>query len=105
MWTRGAAIRPVPRWAVVRLDVLEALEEELATDAETREILDCAFTRFEELQPALADRMADVLGGPRDESALALGYFLSVAVWLGFERAFGARLGEVSGEALRAAED
>ena len=44
-----------------------------------------------------------MLSRPLDETALALGYFLSIAVWLSFERTFGDhRLREVSGDALKA---
>lgn len=104
MWVRGAAIRPVPAYAVVGRDVLKRIEDELAdgeTDAKTE--LDEAFERFERTQPALAQHAADVLGRPLDETALALGYFLTIAVWLGFERAFGTRLAEVSEDERAAA--
>lgn len=105
MWVRGAAIRPVPPYAVVARDVLDRVEEELAEGSlGTKFELDDAFERFERTQPALAQRAADVLARPLDETALALGYFLTIAVWLAFERAFGARLAEVS-EDERAAAD
>lgn len=104
MWVRGAAIRPVPPYAVVARDVLERIEEELASGAEQKPDLDEAFRRFETTQPALSQRAAQVLADPLDETALALGYFLTIAVWLGFERAFGARLEEVTEDALAAAE-
>src|SRR5690606_14335016 len=45
-----------------------------------------------------------VLSRPLDETALALGYFLTIAVWLSFERAFGVRLAEVTEDELQAAE-
>ncbi len=105
MWVRGAAIRPVPPYAVVPRDVLERIEEELADGgAEQKPDLDEAFRRFEATQPALSQRAARVLGDPLDETALALGYFLTIAVWMAFERAFGARLEEVTEDALSAAE-
>ena len=47
-----------------------------------------------------------MLSPPLDETALALGYFLSIAIWLAFERTFGApRLREVSHDALEATEE
>jgi hypothetical protein len=105
MWVRGAAIRPVPPYAVVSRDVLDGVEEELAEGrVSPKSDLDDAFGRFEQTQPALAQRAAHLLTRPIDETALALGYFLTIAVWLGFERAFGARLREVDEQALEAAE-
>lgn len=106
MWVRGAAIRPVPPHAVVAGEVLEQVERDLASDSDhARGELDDAFGRFERTQPQLADGISQVLAKPLDETALALGYFLSIAIWLAFERAFGARLGEVSADALKATED
>jgi hypothetical protein len=104
MWVRGAAIRPVPPYAVVGRDVLEFVEAELAEGGlGAKSELDDAFERFERTQPALAQAAAEILSRPLDETALALGYFLTIAVWLSFERAFGERLAEVSEEALAAA--
>lgn len=105
MWVRGAAIRPVPPYAVVPRDVLERIERELAeSDTGAKSDLDDAFGRFEQTQPALAACAAQVLSRPLDETALALGYFLTIAVWLAFERAFGARLSEVTDDEVKAAE-
>jgi hypothetical protein len=107
MWVRGAAIRPVPRYAVVDAATLEEIEVGLAEDSSrARDELDGAFARFESTQPELADAISQVLSKPLDDTALALGYFLSIAVWLAFERTFGeARLREVSADALRATEE
>jgi hypothetical protein len=105
VWVRRAAIRPVPLYARVPAHVLTEIEAELADDDElAREQLDTAFTRFEQSQPALAARVAEALGRPLDETALALGYFLTLAVWLAFERNFEERLGEVTSDELEAAE-
>ncbi len=105
MWVRGAAIRPVPSYAVVVREVLNDIEEELADNGlSPKSDLDEAFTRFERTQPAVAQLAANVLSRPLDETALALGYFLTIAVWMAFERAFGARLGEVTEGELSAAE-
>ena len=49
--------------------------------------------------------MADALEKPIDEVALSLGYFLSISVWMAFERTFRDRLTRVSEDALRATED
>lgn len=105
MWVRGAAIRPVPPYAVVGREVLERVEEELADGGlGAKSELDDAFERFERTQPALAQHAAEILARPLDETALALGYFLTIAVWLAFERAFGSRLAEVSEDARSAAD-
>ncbi len=105
VWTRGVAIRPVPSYAVVRAGALRTIEEELADDTGNGATMDAAFDRFEETQPELSARIQEVLDRPLDETALALGYFLSVAVWLAFERAFGARLREVTRDAWGATVD
>jgi hypothetical protein len=107
MWVRGAAIRPVPRYAVVDAATLEQIELGLADDStRARDELDGAFARFEMTQPEVADAISQVLSKPLDETALALGYFLSIAVWLAFERTFGAaRLRQVSRDALEATEE
>jgi hypothetical protein len=106
VWARGAAIRPVPEYAKIGARLLEQVERDLSdtTDA-VRVDLDAAFVRFESTQPQLSDRVTSVLGRPLDETALALGYFLAIAVWLAFERAFPGHLDEVTEEALQATED
>jgi hypothetical protein len=107
MWVRGAAIRPVPRYAIVSTPTLEAIERELADDSpRAREALDGAFSRFESTQPHLADAISHVLSKPLDETALALGYFLSIAIWMAFERTFGEpRLRQVSEDELKATDE
>jgi hypothetical protein len=107
MWVKGAAIRPVPRYAVVGAKALEQIEHELADDsARAREELDEAFARFESTQPHLADAICRLLSKPLDEPALALGYFLSISIWLAFERTFTeTRLREVSPDSLNATEE
>ncbi len=101
---RGAAIRPVPRYAVVERATLERIEQRLADDSSRgREELDGAFARIESTQPHVADAISQVLSRPLDETALALGYFLSISIWLSFEQTFGEqRLREVSADALQA---
>jgi hypothetical protein len=107
MWVKGAAIRPVPRYAVVERATLDRIEQELADDSPRAHAeLDSAFTRFEATQPHLAEHVSSVLARPLDETALALGYFLSIAIWLAFERTFGPqRLREVTRDALEATSE
>jgi len=106
MWARGAAIRPVPRYALVAKATLDQIERELADDSpRSREELDGAFARFESSQPHLADTVSHALSRPLDETALALGYFLSISIFLAFERTFGeTRLRAVSADSLEATE-
>ena len=86
MWVRGAAIRPVPHYAVVDREILDRIEDELAENGlSPKSDLDDAFGRFEKTQAALAQLSARILARPLDETALALGYFLTIAVWLSFE--------------------
>lgn len=96
MWVRQSAIRPVPAYARISAYTIEAVRESLMLeDDEVRTELDEAFERFEHNQPTLANRVADMLSQPLDETALALGYFLTIVVWLAFERAYGAEMDEV----------
>ena len=105
MWVRSSAIRPVPPYARVPSQALDAVRDSLADDDEAaREQLDDAFERFERLQPALAAKIAETLGKPLDETALALGYFLALTVWLAFEQVHGEHMNEIRDEELTATE-
>ena len=106
MWVRRTALRPVPSYARVPQHAIELVRQSLADDDdEARSQLDDAFGRFEQTQSALANRVADALGKPLDETALALGYFLMLAVWLAFEETHGIHVDEVSADALDATEE
>jgi hypothetical protein len=90
----------------VPLRALSDVEEKLGEDDdEARERLDEAFTRFEQTQPALAGRIEKTLNSPLDETALALGYFLTLAIWLAFDITFGTALTEVTETALTGVEE
>jgi hypothetical protein len=106
VWVRRAAIRPVAQYAQLPLRALADVENQLGEDDEqARERLDEAFSRFEETQPALAERISNILNGPLDETALALGYFLTLAIWLAFDSTFGSELAEVTETALVGVEE
>jgi hypothetical protein len=91
---------------VVARAILETIEEELSGAGDRADsILDTSFDRFEERQPELAEYVASVLDRPLDETATALGSFLSIVVFMAFERAFGAKIAEVSEDAVRATAD
>lgn len=105
MWARGAAIRPVPAFAVVSRSVLAEVERALGEEgAEADRELEQWFLRFEKTQPEVASHVNGILSRPLDETALALGYFLSVAVWLAFDKAFRGRLTQVTEDQLAAAD-
>ena len=105
MWVRSSAIRPVPPYSRVSSHALDVVRLSLAADDdEARAQLDAGFERFERQQPHLAAHVAEALGRPLDETALALGYFLTLAVWLAFEQAHGANIDEVGESELKATE-
>lgn len=105
VWVRRSAIRPVPGYAKVQAYCLESVRESLSEDDEdARTQLDDAFERFERTQPALANRVAEGLNKPLDETALALGYFLTLAVWLAFEQAHSHHIDEVKAQEIDATE-
>lgn len=103
MWVRRAAIRSIPVYARVSTETLERVEEGFDEDPESEARLERAFSRFERTQPALATRVASTLQRLKEETSLALGYFLTLAVWLSFEQTFGVRLSEVADQDLDAA--
>lgn len=103
MWTQGAAIRPIPAHAVIDARTLGEIESRLAGD-EADTSLDLAFDRFERTQPHIAERVSQVLARPLDETALALGYFLSISIWLAFEKRFDARLRTALADEVEAVE-
>ncbi len=106
MWVRRAAIRPVSPYAELPARALSEVEDQLAEDDDAaRARLDEAFSRFEETQPVLANRISAALGRPLDDTALALGYFLTLAVWLAFDAAFRGEIEEVTETALAGVEE
>jgi hypothetical protein len=100
VWVRRAAIRPVPPFARVSEFVLERLEleisRELDGDNTTSHVFDEALERFEQRQPALFAHLEQALTRTKNEPALGFGYFLILAVFLAFERAFGDAIDKVS---------
>lgn len=106
VWVRSAAIRPVPAHAQVGGEALDDVETWLGNDEDlTEQRLDEVFSRFEREQPVLSRRVGDALIRNGDEVAVALGYFLSLVVWLAFERSFGNALRRVSETAVLSVEE
>ncbi len=106
VWVRRAAIRPVPPYAELSARSLSDVEDALSEDDDaSRSRLDEGFARFEETQPVLANRISTALGRPLDETALALGYFLTLAVWLAFDAGFRGEIEEITETALNGVEE
>lgn len=108
VWVRRAAIRPIAPHAELPSRALDIIEDRLSAnddEDESREQLDLAFARFESTQPALAEHVTEMLDRPLDETALALGYFLTLAIWLAFDHAFGSDLDEVTDTALESVQE
>jgi hypothetical protein len=84
---------------VLRLELSEGDEES------TRTQLDEAFERFETRQPVLAAHVTESLAMPIDEAAMGLGYFLAIAVWLGFEQVYGEKLKSIGNDELQATRE
>ena len=106
MFLRKAALRPVPRWAIVDDLALDALEEELGDgEANLQTTLDHGYREMDRLQPELAEWLADQVSSHSDELAQSVGYFLAVTVYLAFKEAFPTRLGHVDDSSLHLAID
>lgn len=106
MFLRKAALRPVPRWAVVDDVALDALETTLGEEDESLQgALDNGYREMDRLQPELAEWLASQVSSRDDELAQSVGYFLAVTVYLAFREAFPTRLGSVDAAELALALD
>ena len=101
MFLRKAALRPVPRWAVVDDSALDALEDSLGQDDELLQgVLDAGFRGMDRQQPELAEFLSHEVSSRSDELAQSVGYFLAVTVYLAFKEAFPTRLESLDASAL-----
>lgn len=106
MFLRKAALRPVPKFAVVDEQSIDAVEQLLEDDEEDlQETLDAGYRDLERKQPALSTWLAEEVSHRSDEMAQSLGYFLVVTVFLAFQEAFPTRLDPVDEGGLRMALD
>ena len=104
LFVNKAALRPVPRWAVVDEVALGAIEQALGDDdGQLQERLDAAYREMDRQQPALATWLAGQVSSRSDDLAQSLGYFLIVTVYMAFKEAFPTRLGEVGAQGLEVA--
>lgn len=106
VFLRKAALRPVPRWAMVDELAIDSLEEHLG-DGEDRlqQVLDAGYREMDRLQPFLAEWLASEVSSRKDELAQSVGYFLAVTVYLAFREAFPTRLELVDELSLKLAID
>ncbi|NLY92846.1 MAG: hypothetical protein GXY23_02350 [Myxococcales bacterium] len=101
MFFRKAAIRPIPRYAVVDRRVVDEVERMLEGESVSlQNKLDRLFAQLGQKQPAIYSFVSDELGEIPNELAQSLGYFLVAAVHLIFSEAFPNRLEEVDESAL-----
>ncbi len=105
MFVRKAALRPVPKFAIVDEHVIEGVESSLDEEDEVlQEALDRGYAELDRRQGAISAWMAEELSGTKDELVQSLGYFLVVTVYLAFREAFPTRLQEVGEDDLRMAD-
>lgn len=101
-----AALRPVPRHAVVDEVAIQGVEEQLGEEGdELQETLDATYREMDRKQPALAQWLGDQVSSRSDDLAQSLGYFLAVTVYMAFREAFPTRLIEVDETSLKLAID
>lgn len=105
MFLRKAALRPVPSFATVETRYVQSMGESLEDDDDKlQELLDRGYQELDAKQPAVASHAGDVLASLNDEFVQALGYFLTVTVYLAFREAFPTRLTAVSPDDVAIAE-
>lgn len=95
MWPARSAIRPVPSHAQVSRESIDAAEGELSDRGDLEAQVSAGARELERHQPHLARWLSHATEGLRDETALALGQYLSVIVWRAFTEGFGQRVGRV----------
>jgi hypothetical protein len=105
-FVRKAALRPVPRYAVVDEVAIHGVEEQIDEEGDQlQRTLDAAYREMDRKQPALAQWVAEQVSSRNDDLAQSLGYFLVVTVYMAFREAFPTRLGQVDETQLRLAID
>lgn len=101
MWVLRSAIRPVPSYARIDEATIQSVLENFANEAdEHHDDFDAAFAEFDEAQSVLAHYVSGELSRNLGEPAMALGYFLSLCIWLSFERAMGRNINFITKESL-----
>lgn len=105
MWVRRSAIRPVPRYARLPESSIRSMEATFsAADGRAQQLARASYERLTTQQPALTAYLARKLSASLDDTALALGHMLAVAVYVGFEAFAGNALRSLTPEAVAAAD-
>ncbi|HEU4580839.1 MAG TPA: hypothetical protein VFS67_21420 [Polyangiaceae bacterium] len=105
MWVRRSAIRPVPRYARLPESSIRSMEAAFsAADARAQQLARASYERLTSRQPALTAYLTRKLSASLDDTALALGHMLALAVYVGFESFAGSALRSLTPEAVAAAE-
>jgi hypothetical protein len=105
MWVRRSALRPVPRYARLPESSIRSMEATFsAADGRAQQLARASYERLTAQQPALTAYLARKLSASLDDTALALGHMLGVAVYVGFESFAGNALRALTPEAVEAAD-
>lgn len=105
MWVRRSAIRPVPRYARLPESSIRSMEATFsAADGRAQQLARASYERLTTQQPALTAYLARKLSASLDDTALALGHMLALAVYVGFESFAGSALRSLTPEAVAAAD-
>lgn len=105
MWVRRSAIRAVPRYARLPESSIRSMEATFsAADGRAQELARASYERLTAQQPALTAYLARKLSASLDDTALALGHMLALAVYVGFESFAGSALRSLTPEAVEAAD-
>jgi hypothetical protein len=105
-FVQKAALRPVPRHAVVDEVAIQGVEEQLGEEGDDlQDALDATYREMDRKQVALAQYLSEQVSSRSDDLAQSLGYFLVVTVYMAFREAFPTRLDEVDEISLKLAMD
>lgn len=101
MWVRKSAIRPVPSFARIHAGIVERVRHGLISDGlDSQAQMDKAYDDFESTQSVLAEYVGTILNRPLGDATLALGYFLSLSIWMIFHSYQGSALRTIGKDEL-----
>jgi len=96
----------VPDYAQLAPEIFAEVEQWLGSDeAAAEQRLHEAFERLETEQSVLAAHVGTVLARTSDEVAVALGYFLTLAIWLAFTHQSERRLAPITELSVKSVEE
>lgn len=100
MWPARSAIRPIAAHATVPAEAVAAAEVDVSDEGDLEARVMEGFAALEHTQPALGRWLRSVVEPVRDDTAQALGYFLTAVVYGAFVGAFGRRVQRVDDATL-----